>query len=434
MDFADEDFSKIWLARSMTDNGEGGGPTFVCMQSRGRFAKWPGMHSDKNWHYSVLEALQNLKDAKTDYSFSATEWCTGWSDIYYIPRHLWVDYIYLSAFFGATNSFHEMTIPTMLHIIDQSRKDKPLTSIITWIGDCYGGCCNRGGSVQEYLEHRCGHSMDYIGPAGIPGKHYESIDKAARTLGKPAITPEWKKVPNDQRDWSTFTNYLSDNAMSAYQNFAQIVPNNTYQKLNMPSPIPWNANGKEPANLDPHSFWYRMKAPRPYNITEVEIDDAKERQEDEARQKHEEPKPPKDDSTKDKKPPPKPIVDATPLLSKQTPEVAALPEAKVKVNPLEPPLPKSAPPLQDTALPTSNLDKPHKFHLADPAAPPVVESPLAVDLDPLSQVAPPPLNLAEPGAPLLNSVSPPPNVFQLPPADGNLLDQAETLAEIEPPL
>ena len=138
MDFADEDFSKIWVARSRTDNGEGGGPKSVCMTDRNRFAPWTGLHSDKNWHYAVLQALAALKKADTDYKFNEHEFCTRWSDIYYFPRHLWPDYIYLSAFFGAFKSFHEMTIPTMVHILDQSRGEKPFTSILNWIGDCYG--------------------------------------------------------------------------------------------------------------------------------------------------------------------------------------------------------------------------------------------------------------------------------------------------------
>ncbi|KAE8451413.1 hypothetical protein EG329_004042 [Mollisiaceae sp. DMI_Dod_QoI] len=272
MDFADEDFSKIWLARSMTDNGEGGGPTSICMTDRNRFAKWAGFHSDKNWHYSILQALKALKAADTDFNFNEEEWCTGWSDIYHIPRHLWPDFIYLSAFFGAYNAFHEMSIPTMVHIIDQSRREKPFTSIINWIGDCYGGCCNRGGTLPDLLEHRCGHSMDYLKNDNIYGTHYLRLDQMAKTLGKPSMTPAWKKVPDEARDWTTFRQGLPQGAVAAYESFSRVKPENAYQKKNMPDPIPWNATGVEKEGADPYKYWYRLKPPRPYNITEMEED------------------------------------------------------------------------------------------------------------------------------------------------------------------
>lgn len=248
------------------------------MTDRNRFAAWAGLHSDKNWHYSVLQAIEALRKVDTAYMFDQGEWCTEWSDIYYIPRHLWPDFIYLSAFFGAFNCFHEMTIPTMVHILDQSRREKPFTSIINWIGDCYGGCCNRGGDIEDYIAHRCGHSIDYLGDEHIFGTHYQRLEQVAITLGKPSITPAWKKLPNSERYWKTYIRGLSNTAMAAFEKSVKIKLKNAYQKKSMPDAIPFNHTGLEPEGADPFTYWYRMKPPRPFNITEMEENDRAERE------------------------------------------------------------------------------------------------------------------------------------------------------------
>lgn len=250
MDFADEDFTKIWSARSMTNNGEGGGPTTICMTDRNRFGHWAGLQSDKNWHYTILQALELLQNSNTDYKFNEKEWCTGWADIYYIPRVLWPDYIYLASFFGSFDAFHEMAIPTMFHILDQSRRHRPYSSIINWIGDCYGGCCNRGGDVDNLLEHRCGHALNYLGDKKIIETHYGRLDEMAATLGKPGMTPAWKKIPAAQRDWTAFLEGLPQQAVDAYKKASSVTPTNAYQDSNMPVPIPYNATGIEDREAD----------------------------------------------------------------------------------------------------------------------------------------------------------------------------------------
>lgn len=256
MDFADEDYTKIWVSRSTTNNGEGGGPTSICMTDRHRFPTWDGMHPDKNWHYSILQALASLHKSDTDYKFNEKEWCTGWSDIYYIPRVLWPDFIYLSSFFGAFNCFHEMAIPTMFHILDQSRRHRPYSSIINWIGDCYGGCCNRGGDLDNLLEHRCGHALNYLGDKEIFGTHYRRLDEMAARLGKPGMLPAWKKVPDAQRDWPTFLQGLPQQAVDAYKSVESVRPANVYQESNMPAPVAWNATGVENRDVKPVEQWY----------------------------------------------------------------------------------------------------------------------------------------------------------------------------------
>ncbi|KAH9217737.1 nucleotide-sugar transporter-domain-containing protein, partial [Leptodontidium sp. 2 PMI_412] len=183
MDFAEEDYNKMWIAVSRHNDNAGGGPTFLCMKKRDRFSSWVGMAKDRNWQYPLLEALQDLEKANTDYTFDPEEWCTGWSDIYYVPRHLWVDYIYLAAFFGARDVFHEIAVPTIMHILDQSRRKRELSSIVNFIGNCYGGCCAGGANLEDLLSHRCGHKLDYAGDRNVVAAHYDSLDYAASILG-----------------------------------------------------------------------------------------------------------------------------------------------------------------------------------------------------------------------------------------------------------
>jgi hypothetical protein len=59
-----------------------------------------------------------------------------WSDIYYIPRHFFAEFIELSEIFLAVPVFHEIAIPTILHIIDKTHENRPSQSLITRIGDC----------------------------------------------------------------------------------------------------------------------------------------------------------------------------------------------------------------------------------------------------------------------------------------------------------
>lgn len=45
----------------------------------------------------------------------------------------------------------------------------------------------------------------------------------------------------------------------------------------MPDPTPFNQTGLEPVGTDPFAYWYRMKPPRPFNLTEMEEDDRVEK-------------------------------------------------------------------------------------------------------------------------------------------------------------
>ena len=65
----------------------------------------------------------------------------SWSDIYYIPRRYFTEFIELSNVFLAVPVFHEVAIPTILNIIDKTHERRPSKSIITRIGDCCKSQC-----------------------------------------------------------------------------------------------------------------------------------------------------------------------------------------------------------------------------------------------------------------------------------------------------
>lgn len=246
MDFAEEDYNKMWIAVSRHNDNAGGGPTFLCMKKRDRFSSWVGMAKDRNWQYPLLEALQDLEKANTDYTFDPEEWCTGWSDIYYVPRHLWVDYIYLAAFFGARDVFHEMAVPTIMHILDQSRRKRELSSIVNFIGNCYGGCCAGGANLEDLLSHRCGHKLDYAGDRNVVAAHYDSLDYAASILGSEIERPEWIDQPHRQENWTTFAQNLAPETLTAWKAAMNKVPLGKTMGHNMPANFVWNSTGIEP--------------------------------------------------------------------------------------------------------------------------------------------------------------------------------------------
>jgi hypothetical protein len=85
-----------------------------------------------------------------------------WSDIYYIPRRFFNDFIDLTKIFYAAGSFHEIAIPTMLNIIDMTHRTTPFHSVITRLGDCWGHCCANGAKPVDIKQKRCGHRMDLV--------------------------------------------------------------------------------------------------------------------------------------------------------------------------------------------------------------------------------------------------------------------------------
>ena len=155
---------------------------FACMTDTRSYPHWWGWQ--RKWHLQALQALQTLKSYYLGYKVREDEWCLGWSDIYFIPRRFFADYIFLSHVFGCKDVFHEVAVPTMLHIIDQTRRGSPFRSVIDRIGDCWGGCCDSSARVEDILWSRCGHRLDYLNQALVDA-HYGKLERQAEALGKP---------------------------------------------------------------------------------------------------------------------------------------------------------------------------------------------------------------------------------------------------------
>lgn len=158
-----------------------GGPQFMCMDDASRY-KWWGWRQDV--HKTAIAASNVVDHFNLDYKIKKDEWCVGWSDIYYIPRRFFADYIFLAEVFGGFSVFHEVAVPTIVHIIDQSRRRNPYTSVIDRIGDCWGSCCASNPTVEDVLWARCGHRLNYLAKE-VTNAFYDRLDAQAAMLGRP---------------------------------------------------------------------------------------------------------------------------------------------------------------------------------------------------------------------------------------------------------
>jgi hypothetical protein len=118
-----------------------------------------------------------------DYNIDPTEFCVGWTDIYYIPKRFFADYIFLSQIFGGFSVFHEVAVPTIVHIIDSSRRRHPARGIIDRFGDCWGSCCASNPAVDDVMWNRCGHRLNYL-DTPVVDAHYKRLDTQAGMLGE----------------------------------------------------------------------------------------------------------------------------------------------------------------------------------------------------------------------------------------------------------
>jgi hypothetical protein len=129
-----------------------------------------------------------------DFVVNPSEWCVGWTDIYYIPRRFFKDYIFLAEIFGGFETFHEVAVPTIVHIIDESRRMHPFIPVTDRFGDCWGSCCDGDPSELDVLWHRCGHRLDYLNDAVIAA-HYTRLENEAKAIGEPL-----HKVASSRKD------------------------------------------------------------------------------------------------------------------------------------------------------------------------------------------------------------------------------------------
>jgi hypothetical protein len=148
------------------------GPRFECMTSTNKYPEWRGWGPDIHKSAMVVGGFDR-------YVVDPNEFCVGWTDIYYIPRRFFEDYIFLASIFGWFSVVHEVAVPTMVHIIDQSRRAHPNLSVMEKFEECWGAS---NPDVLDVLWNRCGHRLDYLNEMVI-NAHYDRVDAEARMLG-----------------------------------------------------------------------------------------------------------------------------------------------------------------------------------------------------------------------------------------------------------
>ncbi|KAL3426432.1 UDP-galactose transporter [Phlyctema vagabunda] len=158
----------------------GGGPRFECMTDTKKYNWWGW---NEKFHHASMAASAVVDHFDMDYTVNPEEWCVGWTDIYYVPRRFFADYIFLSSVFGGFSVFHEVAVPTMLHIIDESRRRHPSRGVLDRFGDCWGSCCASNPDQHDILWNRCGHRLDYVNEE-VTAVHYDRLTAEAKMLGE----------------------------------------------------------------------------------------------------------------------------------------------------------------------------------------------------------------------------------------------------------
>ncbi|TDZ18127.1 UDP-N-acetylglucosamine transporter [Colletotrichum orbiculare MAFF 240422] len=184
MAWVDENRESIWFPTSHnTRQYDGDGPRYMCMTDWQKFPQWWGWYN--KWHEKAITVNGELVRMGRGYDVREPEFCVGWSDIYYVPRRLFADFVFLASVYGCADLFHEVAIPTMLNIIDRSRRSEaqPFQSLIDRIGDCWGGCCDDSATPHDVLFTRCGHRLDYR-KQDIVDAHYGRLDEQTAWLGR----------------------------------------------------------------------------------------------------------------------------------------------------------------------------------------------------------------------------------------------------------
>lgn len=182
--WADENRESIWFPTSHnTRQFEGDGPRYMCMTDWQKFPQWWGWYH--KWNEKAVTVNGEIKRLNRGYDVVEDEFCVGWSDIFFIPRRFFADFIFLSYVYGCADLFHEVAIPTMLNIIDRSRRSSaaPHQPLIDRIGDCWGGCCDDSATAHDVLWTRCGHRLDYL-KQELVDAHYGRLDEQTAWLGR----------------------------------------------------------------------------------------------------------------------------------------------------------------------------------------------------------------------------------------------------------
>ncbi|OLN87996.1 hypothetical protein CCHL11_00259 [Colletotrichum chlorophyti] len=184
MSWVDENRQSIWYPTAHnTRMWDGDGPRYMCMTDTKLFPQWWGWYY--KWHQKAITVNGEIIRMNKGYDVKEDEFCVGWSDIYYIPRRFFADFIFLSYVYGCADLFHEVAIPSMLNIIDRSRRSEKakFTSVIDRIGDCWGACCDSSATAHDVKWTRCGHRLDYLNQEVVDA-HYNRLDEEIAWLNQ----------------------------------------------------------------------------------------------------------------------------------------------------------------------------------------------------------------------------------------------------------
>ena len=84
--------------------------------------------------------------------------CVGWSDLYHVPIHLAADFGELMRLFTANRVFHEVAVPSILHVISDGGRAEQV------VDSCFGCCCcdlDRALEPKAVLRaHACAHRIE----------------------------------------------------------------------------------------------------------------------------------------------------------------------------------------------------------------------------------------------------------------------------------
>jgi hypothetical protein len=103
--------------------------------------------------------------------------------VQFVPRRYFADFIALASVYSLVPLFHEIAVPTIFNHLDHALSPHPSLSVLSMWGDCFGGCCKEPAFVDEILEHRCGHKLDYL-DWDIAKTHYDRLRASKQLLGK----------------------------------------------------------------------------------------------------------------------------------------------------------------------------------------------------------------------------------------------------------
>ncbi|PHH66650.1 hypothetical protein CDD81_6487 [Ophiocordyceps australis] len=170
--FNSTDWNNMWISY--------GSPYYRCMKSPDEDSWW-GWKENTPLQLAAMDANKVVDQLGIGYQLDPDEWCLGWSDIYYIPRRFFGDYILLAEVFKRFDVFHEVAIPTMMHIIQQTEQKRSKTTSLEIVKDCWGDCCATVKDIKDVLSTRCGHRLDYLNEPVVDA-YYKKLDSQAAIM------------------------------------------------------------------------------------------------------------------------------------------------------------------------------------------------------------------------------------------------------------